>query len=240
MLPPDNATPEVGDESKTFTTGAYVYSNLAGLRSNAYKYPAAARLLATVLRQHFPGRTFTSAGLFRQLKAPPHVDTNNQPGCPNLLLPVSQFLNGGVWVEGHGDHELSVNGTRHTGRVLEVAQGPCELDAQCLHATCDWGGARLILVGFCIRNCASLRPESAARLDSLNFPLPSSQPAQKRPRDGRVRWLAAADSDGDQAMPSSPLGFSPENYPVCAEEATFPIGFSPENAPVRTEDAIFC
>ena len=40
-----------------------------------------------------------------------------------------------------------------------------------------------------------------------------------------------------QAMPSSPLGFSPENYPVCAEEATFPIGFSPENAPVRTEDA---
>ena len=40
-------------------------------------------------------------------------------------------------------------------------------------------------------------------------------------------------------MPSSPLGFSPENYPVRAEDATFPLGFSPENAPVRTEDATF-
>ena len=143
MLPPDNATPEAGDESKTFTTGAYVYSNLAGLRSNAYKYPATTRLLATVLRQHFPSRTFTSAGLFRQLKAPPHVDTNNQPGCPNLLLPVSQFEGGAVWVAGHGDHELSVHGERHTGSLLHVAHSPCELDAQCLHATCDWSGTRL-------------------------------------------------------------------------------------------------
>ena len=106
VLPPDNATPEAGDESKTFTTGAYGYSNLAGLRSNSYKYPATTRLLATVLRQHFSTWTFTSAGLFRQLKAPPHVDTNNQPGCPNLLLPVSQFEGGVVWVAGHGDHEI--------------------------------------------------------------------------------------------------------------------------------------
>ena len=204
MLPPDNATAEAGDESKTFTAGAYVYSNLASLRSNAYKYPATTRLLATVLRQHFPIRTFTSAGLFRQLKAPPHVDTNNQPGCPNLLLPVSQFEGGSVWVAGHGDHELSVHGKLHTGSLLNVAQGPCELDAQCLHAACDWSGTRLILVGFCVKNCASLHPESAARLDSLNFPLPACQPAQKRPRVESASGNDEAASASVQELPSSP------------------------------------
>ena len=182
MLPPDNANPEPGDEAKTFTTGAYVYSNLAGLRSNVYKYPATTRLLATVLHQYFPSRVFTSAGLFRQLKAPPHVDTNNQPGCPNLLLPASQFDGGQVWVAGPGHHTLDVRGKLRTGTLLDVARGPRELDAQCLHATCDWRGTRLILVGFCIKNFASLHPDAATRLDRLSFPLPHGQPVPKRAR----------------------------------------------------------
>ena len=230
VLPPDNANPEPGDEAKTFTTGAYVYSNLAGLRSNVYKYPATTRLLAAVLHQYFPSRVFTSAGLFRQLKAPPHVDTNNQPGCPNLLLPASQFDGGSVWVAGPGEHTLSVRGKLHTGSLLHVAQGPRELDAQCLHATCDWRGARLILVGFCIKNCASLHPDAAARLDRLGFPLPTCQPVHKCPRVAKVGGSGLADSE--TPLPSSPLGCSHEMPKAACPETqappTSPVGFSPE------------
>ena len=250
VLPPDNANPEPGDEAKTFTTGAYVYSNLAGLRSNVYKYPATTRLLATVLHHFFPSRVFTSAGLFRQLKAPPHVDTNNQPGCPNLLLPASQFDGGQVWVAGPGHHTLAVRGKLHTGTLLDVAQGPRELDAQCLHATCDWRGARLILVGFCIKNCASLHPDAATRLDRLSFPLPHGQPVPKRarvecnsgggradpatpipsPTLGPSPWVPKAACAETRALPSPPLRFSPHApppAPLDAGQPEPPLGFSP-------------
>ena len=222
ILPPDNELAFAGHDSKTFTTGAYIYSNMAGLRSNVYKYPATTKLLASVLCTMFPSKCFTSVGLFRQLQAPPHVDTNNQPGCPNLLLPASRFQNGAVWVEGPGNHEFLIDGHMHTGSLLDVAQGPCELDAQCLHATCKWMGTRVILVGFCVKNSASLDPALATRLEDLGFQLPAGRDC-KKPR-----------LIHHNAEPSSPLKFSPHT-PRAVSEAAPPstsLGFSPFGFPM--------
>ena len=49
VLPPDHELGSAGSESKTFTTGAYVYSCTAGLRSNVCKFPATTKLLASIL-----------------------------------------------------------------------------------------------------------------------------------------------------------------------------------------------
>ena len=71
ILPPDNELAFAGHDSKTFTTGAYVYSNMAGLRSNVYKYPATTKLLASVLCTMFPSKYFTSvvySGSCRRLR----------------------------------------------------------------------------------------------------------------------------------------------------------------------------
>ena len=198
VLPPDNELGSAGRDSKTFTTGAYVYSARAGLRSNVCKFPATTKLLASVLSCLFPTRHFTSAGLFLQLQAPPHVDTNNEPGCPNLLAPASAFENGAVWVEGPGDHAFSVHGQMRLGTLLDVANGPCELDAQRLHATCTWSGTRLILVGFCVRDCATLEPGLAARLETLGFQLPTAQPRKKL----RVHDCPAPAASADAVSPA--------------------------------------
>ena len=231
VLPPDHELGSAGSESKTFTTGAYVYSCRAGLRSNVCKFPATTKLLASILSCLFPARHFTSAGLFRQLRAPPHVDTNNQPGCPNLLVPASHFENGAVWVEGPGDHEFFVNGQKRFGTLLDVANGPCELDAQRLHATCNWTGTRLILVGFCVANCATLEPGLAARLDVLGFLLPDAQLRKKM----RVHASTAHGSPANEVS-LTPIGFSPAHSPHDADapvlrRPTPPIGSSPLGYP---------
>ena len=231
VLPPDHELGSAGSESKTFTTGAYVYSCKAGLRSNVCKFPATTKLLASILSCLFPARHFTSAGLFRQLRAPPHVDTNNQPGCPNLLVPASDFENGAVWVEGPGDHEFFVNGQKRFGTLLDVANGPCELDAQRLHATCNWSGTRLILVGFCVANCATLEPGLAARLDALGFLLPDAQLRKKM----RVHASAAQGSPANEVS-LTPIGFSPAHSPQDADapvlrRPTPPLGSSPLGYP---------
>ena len=231
VLPPDHELGSAGSESKTFTTGAYVYSCKAGLRSNVCKFPATTKLLASILSSLFPARHFTSAGLFRQLRAPPHVDTNNQPGCPNLLVPASDFENGAVWVEGPGDHEFFVNGQKRFGTLLDVANGPCELDAQRLHATCSWSGTRLILVGFCVANCATLEPGLAARLDALGFLLPDAQLRKKM----RVHASTAQGSPANEVS-LTPIGFSPALSPQDADtpvlrRPTPPLGSSPLGYP---------
>ena len=232
VLPPDNELGSAGHDSKTFTTGAYVYSNRAGLRSNVCKFPATTKLLASVLSCLFPSRHFTSAGLFRQLQAPPHVDTNNQPGCPNLLVAASGFENGAVWVEGPGNQEFCVRGQTRLGTLLDVANGPCELDAQRLRATCTWTGTRLILVGFCVRNCATLEPGLAARLDALGFQLPIAQPSKKsRVHDRTEQGASAAE------VSLSPLDFGP-HPPILADAGAcvsphpaLPLGSSPLGSP---------
>ena len=158
------------------------------------------------------------------------MDTNNQPGCPNLPLPASHFLHGAAWVEGPGSHAFTVEGRTRTGRLLDVSQGPCELDAQCLHATCEWTGTRLILVGFCVKNSASLDPSLATRLDDLGFELPSKRDCKKP----RLTHIDATSVTGDVAtdndMPSSSLGFSPQSprdHAPSQPAKPPPLGFSP-------------
>ena len=156
------------------------------------------------------------------------MDTNNQPGCPNLLLPASHFLHGAVWVEGPGSHAFTVEGRTRTGRLLDVSQGPCELDAQCLHATCEWTGTRLILVGFCVKNSASLDPSLATRLDDLGFELPSKRDC-KKPRLTHTDATSVPDSQSPRDhVPSQPAKPQPLRFSPLG--STTPMESTPEHS----------
>ena len=160
-------------DPKTFTSGAFVHLNNFGLRSNFRVFPVTSSLLARVLSAQFPGRMFSTVGLFFNVKAPVHSDANNDHRHPNLLLPASSFLDGQVWVEGKGTVPCPDPQVRRCGYLLPVHSGPQLLPSQRLHCTCDWQGSRLLLVGFCIRDSSSLSQEHRLQLHDAGFRLPS-------------------------------------------------------------------
>ena len=171
------------ESPKTFTSGAYVYSNRCGLRSNTYRYSATTCLLARVVGAVFPDQPFTSVGLFRNLQTPPHSDTNNDPRTLNLILPASQFRGGAVWFEGNGHVSQRIGEECCYGDLLHVAHGPCLLDSQQRHCTLDWTGARILIVAFSVKNSGSLRPDAAERLSSFGFSLPRALENKRRRTD---------------------------------------------------------
>ena len=159
-------------DPKTFTSGAFVHLNNFGLRSNFRVFPVTSSLLARVLSAQFPGRMFSTVGLFFNVKAPVHSDANNDHRHPNLLLPASSFLDGQVWVEGKGTVPCPDTQIRRCGYLLPVHSGSQLLPSQRLHCTCNWRGARLLLVGFCIRDSSSLSQDHRLQLHNAGFRLP--------------------------------------------------------------------
>ncbi|CAE7029174.1 unnamed protein product [Symbiodinium sp. CCMP2456] len=152
LLPADtvqgpSGKPVEPQDPKAFTSGAFVHLHDTGLRSNFRVFPMSTSLLARVLAAQFPGRMFSSVGLFFNLRAPVHSDANNDHRHPNLLLPASCFVDGQVWVEGKGSVPCPDPQVRRRGYLLPVHQGPQLLPSERLHATCDWRGT-IIVVNF--------------------------------------------------------------------------------------------
>ena len=122
--------------SRSFTSGAWSKDGAVGLRHNSSLFPQSTVILTALIRAAFPSATFCSVAVFTDLKAEPHIDSNNDERFMNRLLPLSAFQGGSVWVESdQGGVERSYRGRKRMGVLLDVAAGPVSLDSSALHAT---------------------------------------------------------------------------------------------------------
>ena len=106
----------------------------------------------------------------------PHADVHNYLDEPSLLVALSDFRGGELWVQStDGDHELAVGGKNLKGRLIDLQRGPAFFDAHRLHATMPWRGRRMVLVAFTVRNPEKLQEEHVRFLESVGFrpPRPS-------------------------------------------------------------------
>ena len=157
---------------RSFTSGAFVHKDRAGLRRNLDAFPFATELLARLVAHNFPGRVFSSIALFRDIKQPLHKDTTNGH-YDNLLLSCSDFSGGGLWVQScNGDTKRDVNGTSMSGEVLAWEDRKIIFDPHGWHSTEDWNGCRLVLAAYTIGNDGLLSQCDRERLLGFGFLLP--------------------------------------------------------------------
>ncbi|CAE7248606.1 unnamed protein product [Symbiodinium sp. CCMP2592] len=178
MLPQEPLLSKTRDDgAAAFSTGAYVKGPLLGLRSNCSKHPAASKIFAQAVQRAAPGMKFSTLSVFSDLKTEPHVDRFNSP-FPNILVPLSNFRKGEVWVESaQGVFPCEVDGVTKRGILIDVASGPKAFYAcSHVHATRPWSGRRVVIVGFCIARVQELDVDCRARLAELDFPVPQTPP----------------------------------------------------------------
>ncbi|CAE7775406.1 unnamed protein product [Symbiodinium sp. CCMP2592] len=132
---PSRGSREVGRGSEfSFTTGAYTYDHgkRHGLRQHCRDFPMSTKVLNEFMRSMAPGACYTTLALFRDLETRVHSDHGNDPSLLNTILKVSEFSNGGLWVETVGGKvpcPLPHQGQR-MGKVVEFANGALSFDAQ--------------------------------------------------------------------------------------------------------------
>ena len=75
-LPNSQGRRQGGEFSKSFVSGAYVFSGTSGVTR---QFPNCIKACTAFINQSLPGHTYTSFALFSQLEASVHVDSHNLP-----------------------------------------------------------------------------------------------------------------------------------------------------------------
>ena len=103
-----------GAPAMVFSVGAYFHAGSVGIQSNTTKYPCTSALLAYMVRA-CTHSNFSAVSLLHNVNMATHVDRYNQPGSTNVLVPLSSFRRGELWLQEKHGPDLSPKG-QHQGR----------------------------------------------------------------------------------------------------------------------------
>ena len=160
-------------EAGKFFAGMYRHGGVAGLRKNCRLFPCTIRAINQFIAQQLDV-TYNALVVLDNVASPMHRDTMNAP-APNWIIPVGEFLEGGVWQQDpNGSVVRHVQGKPSKGIILDVSQPAALHAAECFHQTEPWQGDRLIIVVYTLQMEESLSASDARQLMALGFPLPLS------------------------------------------------------------------
>ena len=164
----------------SFTTGLYARVKVS-LRRNAKLYPNSTKVLSGFVRQVHPDHVFSSIIIFDSVETAAHVDSLNAP-CDNLVVGLSDFSGGELWVEwpstaprspGLRYETRALGSSSVLGALMPVAQHPIVFCAKYLrHETCPFEGRRVVLVAYSLQATAHADQEDRDFLNSLGFQMP--------------------------------------------------------------------
>ena len=144
---------------------------IVGLRANSRKHPNACKAFASAIRFAAPTYPFTSFSVHADAPTTTHVDRYNAD-VYNIILPLTRFEGGGIWLQDASGSVLSPEDDRTLGVVADVAAGPCAIDARNRkHTVMPWAGTRIVLVGFAVSAFSKFSSSDAEALASLGFNL---------------------------------------------------------------------
>ncbi|CAE7381300.1 GIP, partial [Symbiodinium sp. CCMP2456] len=118
---------------------------------------------------------------------PLHKDVNNESNQPNLVIGVSNYQQGGLWVQetvqaqdlglsGDSGIPLSSRTTPHGevvwGRIHDTRQQVVEFPPKAWHGTETWTGHRVTVSAYASRGLGNLTQEEVQKLRVAGFPLP--------------------------------------------------------------------
>ena len=161
--------------SKSFQAGSFVHGGVRGVRACSRKFPESTKAICAYVKQLFPGLSFGTVGLFRNVCAIPHRDSNNEDFTDNAIAALSPFEEGGLWMEDpNGDMEMDFKGKPVMGVKVPVDSKGFRFDGRRLHATLPWSGRRdvvAVVVAYMARGPELLTTADQSALRDLGFPL---------------------------------------------------------------------
>ncbi|CAE7763397.1 car [Symbiodinium sp. CCMP2592] len=172
LLPSEPLRWEGDAGAKSFQGGSFVHGPMCGVRSTTKQFPETVKAMCSYVKGLFPGLEFGTVGMFRDVSAQPHRDSNNEVSTDNAIAALSDFSDGSVWMEDPaGDVELEIKGRAVRGVCIPVTHEGFRFDGRRLHCTRPWTGRRDVIVAYMPRGPKKLKAEHASFLKSLGFVL---------------------------------------------------------------------
>ena len=156
------------------TFGAFGRGPYVGLCSLTAQHGSFCRLMNRLINHLKPDHIWSSISISKNMLTPPHRDQQNHVS-DTLLVGLSHFDEGGVWVEGEGGchFEDTPCGLRGGFRHCITMQALLFPAHSHFHCTNRWSFAdRITLAAYCARPLQHLKPADASLLEELGFQLP--------------------------------------------------------------------
>ncbi|CAE7587262.1 unnamed protein product [Symbiodinium sp. CCMP2592] len=132
MLPQGNLQKGQREVKQSFVTGCYSQGGFRGLRKECAEFPYASRVMTRFVQERLPGHVFSTCGIFADSLTPLHRDGRNAQ-WPNAVFRLSDFKEGGLWIEGPGDDVRVFNSKELVGAVHEIGDDPLIFDVEAAH-----------------------------------------------------------------------------------------------------------
>ena len=184
-----------------WTLGQYVYGSQVGLTKETYRRPQLTKLLNCYMRQTLDSSVcWTAIRVTCNCEAGPHVDCN-EPGSLNVVVPISWFDEGRIWVEGEPSDDNAavacklVRGEQRKGYLIGGSKEVACFDPRHVHAVEPANGQRRVLVGYTPRLLNRLPDTLKKQLTELGFRTPTTM---ENPRcEEQDERVMVVDREGD-------------------------------------------
>ncbi|CAE7540315.1 RE1 [Symbiodinium sp. CCMP2592] len=167
---------ELGDTDMRIGKKAAVTSWKAGTRLNLREYPYATKLLAGFGKKYAGGRPFTALGIARNANLGIHRDSHNARFSENIIVPITDFKGGGLWLEQSdgedaGEKRELPNGQIVYGNLVKAEKGkPICFPPRRWHQVQPWQGDRVTFLMYTPRG-TKLSEKDMVELETAGFPI---------------------------------------------------------------------
>ena len=206
-MPKDRSLRSIQDSSSgtRVSFGFFVRAGEAKPFKSCRSMPTSCRFLTAVVRFVDPTFEFGALQVLSNVHSGYHLDKSNAKGSFNLVIPLTRFEDGQIWVrDDSGPHVLEHGGVPYKGTLLDVSSGPVRINPSVHHAVMQWSGSRVVLVAYMPSFAERLSRDDQSNLSELGFVfrnLCSGTPGALR--DIRTSMITPAKCDVSSAAPSA-------------------------------------
>ena len=170
LLPRDSGLRRVqGHGGSRLGLGAYWGMGKPAIFKSTFTFPQSCKYLCALMHFIAPQHVFSALDILDDVLSDVHQDLTNQKGSSSLVVPLTHFAQGHLWVEDPaGDH---IHASGRCGRLHNFADGPCVFDPHKKHAVLPWHGRRVTIAAYMPKGVLEAPADMRSDLSLLGFVL---------------------------------------------------------------------
>ena len=190
---------------KAWASGVYRHGGVLGVRNSTKDYPLATKVVNLFIQEKLGGHAcWSTFSMHRNLSVKKHRDSRNARDKDSYLIPISDFKDGGLWVQLKADEVAEkediviLEGERGFVKSFQSEEGNKQVipfDSRRWHATRQWSGNRLVLAVYNVRGLEKFKGLDREIVERLGFQLSQESSIVEAPK---IRKLLG--SEGDEAQ----------------------------------------
>ncbi|CAE7714148.1 unnamed protein product, partial [Symbiodinium sp. KB8] len=199
-----------GSPPKAWASGVYRHGGVLGVRNSTKDYPLATKVVNLFIQEKLGEQAcWSTFSLHRNLNVKKHRDSHNARDKVSYLIPISDFKDGGLWVQLKADEEAEkediviLDGERGHVKSFQSEERNKQVipfDPRRWHATRQWSGNRLVLAVYNVRGLEKINSFDKEIVERLGFQLSRDSSIIEAPKIRKLLGNEGGESQQPQRM----------------------------------------